>query len=649
MAAVNFALAGLALGSIAALSGMGLLLTYRWTGVFNLAHGAIATLIAYLVYEAVDVAHWPIGVAAPLMVLGVAPALGVLMDIAIFRRLNRRGASPAESLVATLGVFALFLGLVSVLWGQQTRPAPSLFPVNTWKLGGAFIHVDALIDLGIVLLATASLAYVTARTRLGTEIRAVVDRRDLAELSAVNADRVSALGWAVGAGVAGLTGALIAPILSLNPYNLTLVILEIFAVPVIAQLASIPVAIAAGIGIGLVSSELTQVHLGGTPGAFLAAVKPNLYLLGLLAGLFIITELREVGSQDAGTASRLASRRGATATSRRRSLDFGIGGLLLAAPLVFPQDALRYAQQVPAFAIVFVSIVAIVGYSGQISLGQAGYAGLGALFFAKFSTNTPELVALLFGVVAAGIVGFLTGYPAIRRRGLFLALTTFAVGAFVDRFVFNQPYFTNGVLVRRPDAFGIHLVNDRAFYLFEILCLAVALAIVRNLRTGRLGRTLIAMRDSEAGARSVGINLRVLKIFIFTVSAALAGLGGALLVQTQGAFDSTQFQPIEGLLWFLTVVVFGADSAAWAVIAAALVVTINALTHNADAYAVPIGLLALLLAGVPGGVSEIWRRIVESVGVPESWLRHYAAQRPPMPAAVALSERGRAALARVRR
>src|SRR3954447_18214427 len=133
-------------------------------------------------------------------------------------------------------------------------------------------------------------------------------------------------------------------------------------------------------------------------------------------------------------------------------------------PLTFGDVALRQAQEIPALAIIFISIVAVTGYSGQISLGQAGYAGLGALFFAKISAETPQLVALLVAALAAGIVGLLTGYPAIRRRGLFLALTTFAVGACVSRFVFTQPYFTNEVDVHRPSLFGLSLTGERAFY-----------------------------------------------------------------------------------------------------------------------------------------------------------------------------------------
>jgi branched-chain amino acid transport system permease protein len=303
---------------------------------------------------------------------------------------------------------------------------------------------------------------------------------------------------------------------------------------------------------------------------------------------------------------------------------------------------------VPALAVVFLSIVAITGYSGQISLGQAGYAGLGALFFAIFSDSTPELVALLCGCLAAGAVGFLTGYPAIRRRGLFLALTTFAVGAAVSRFVFQQPLFTSGVQVHRPSFLGLSLTGDRAFYVFELFCLAVSLLVIRALREGRLGRALVAMRDSEDGAQATGLDLRVLKVFIFTVSSVLAGVGGALLAQTGHAFDPNAFDPLQGLFWFTTVVVFGADSAAGAVLAAGVVVMVNALTGSDQAYTVVVGALAVLLGRVPGGAVELGRRALAWFTTPTEVLQRFAAATPPPPPPLVVSDAGRARLARAR-
>jgi branched-chain amino acid transport system permease protein len=606
--ALQLAAAGLAFGSIAALSGIGLLITYRATGVFNLAHGGFAMLVAYLYWQTAGVWGWPVWAAAPLAILVVGPALGVAAYLVVFRPLQRRSAAPAESLVATLGVFVLLVGVAAVLWGLQGRRAPAVLPTRRWVVAGAGVRSDAVVDLAVVLVTVLVLWWVTTRTRVGTEVRAVVADRPLAELSRIDADRVAALGWAVGAGFAGLTGVLLAPQLSLTPYGLTLVVLETFAIPVVARLSSLPVAVGSALLIGVGQSELAQVHLRSTDWASaLQSVQSNLLALVLLVALLVLPRLNELGG-DAGAAGTLASRQPRARPAGRRWTERAVASVLLLSPLLYPAEVLRDAQRVPALALVFVSIVVLTGYGGQVSLGHGAYAGLGALVFAHLSQRISELPALLCGMAVAGVVGLLTGYPAIRRRGLFLALTTFAVGVTVSRFVFQEPALTSGVHVSRPSVLGISLAGDRPFYAFELVCLAVGLVVVHNLRSDRLGRALVAMRDSEDGARAVGIDLRALKVFVFTISAALAGLGGGLLAQATLAFEPNDFDPVaSSLFWFTAVVVFGADSAAGAVAAAGLVVAVGALTGTAEAALVPIGVLALLLGRLPGGLAGVVR------------------------------------------
>lgn len=657
MVALDLALAGVALGSVVALSGIGLLLTYRMTGVFNLAHGGIAMLCAYLLWQLVVGWGVPLVPAAALVLLVVAPGIGVAAERWVFRPLAHRGASPAESLVATLGLLVLLLGVAVVGWGVASRTdAPALFPTGSVALGGGVrVGTDALVQLGIVTAATTAIAWVTGRTHLGAQIRATVDRRDLAELSAVDADRVAAIGWAAGAFFAGLTGVLLAPELSLNPYNLTLVVLETFAIPVIARLHSLPVAIVSGLVIGVAQSELVQLH---PDVAWLAGLVRGLQVNGLVVALLVFLlvydRLREVGGGDAGLAATFATRRADDVSGRRRALEYAGAGMALAVPLLLDPTSLRLAQDVPALAVVFVSLVAVTGYGGQISLGQAGFAGLGALFYAKLAQGDlfglpplSPLAALAAGMVVAGTVGFATGYPAIRRRGLFLALTTFAVGAVVSRFVFAEPYFTAGVRLVRPQLGGVSLVGDRAFYAAELVALAGVLLAVRNLRSGRLGRALVAMRDNEDGARALGVDVSVLKMFVFAASSALAGLGGAMLAMSRGAFDATAYDPLQGMFWFTAVVVFGADSAAGAVLAAAFVVAVDtALVPNASS--VLVGMLALFIGRLPGGAVEGLRRAGAAALTPRPLLRRFAAAAPG-PVQARLSAAGRARLARARR
>ncbi|HEU5034985.1 MAG TPA: ABC transporter permease [Mycobacteriales bacterium] len=650
MLALDYALAGLGLGAIAALSGVGVLLTYRLTGVFNMAHGAIAMIAAYLFWQCTAGWGLPVWLAALLVLAVASPGLGMLLERFVFRPLQRRFATPAESLVATIGLLVLLLGVAYVVWGPQTRHPAALVPENVVQWGSLTLHVDAFTDLGIVIAGTLALGIVLRLTALGTQIRAVVDRRDLAELSGVDADRVSAIGWSIGCVFASLTGILLAAQISLNPFGLTLLVLETFAIPVLAGLRSIPIAIATGIALGIAQSEM---NLWSPANASLSsiwdALHANLPVVLLLVVLLVRNRLAE-GGGDAGSATTFARRRAGAASNRRLAVQYALAAGAMILPLTFNSVHLRQAQEIPALGIIFVSIVAVTGYSGQISLGQAGYAGLGALFFAKASGGTPQIIALLVAALAAGVVGFATGYPAIRRRGLFLALTTFAVGAFVSRFVFAQPYFTNDVEVNRPSFFGLSLQGDRAFYLFELALLAFAFLVMFNLRNGALGRSLIAIRDSEDGARSVGVDVRVLKVLIFTVSAMLAGLGGALLAQQAQAFDPTAFDPLEASLpWFAVVVVFGADSAVAAVIGAGFLVLVNALTGQAGAYLIPIGLLAAFLGRLPGGAAELGRRTVDWLMTPTALMRRYTAAVPPSRPPLVLSDRGRLALARVRR
>jgi branched-chain amino acid transport system permease protein len=646
--ALNYAFAGLALGAIGALSGVGLIITYRATGVFNIAQGAIAMICAYVFWEAVEVWHVPTVVAAVVVLFGFAPAIGVLVQRVVFRPLQRRDAAPAESLVATIGLTVLLIGIAYKVWGPQAQQAVNLLPHNVWHLGSITIHADAVSDLAIVVVGTIGLGAVTRRTSLGTSIRAVVDRRDLAQLAGIDADRVAAIGWATGAFVAALTGILIAPQIQFTPFELTLVVLETFAVPVIAGMTSVPIAILAGLALGVGASEMSLLSPTGAALGIWDALQANLPIVALLAALLARTHFSGAG-RDAGTAGSFARRRPAELSTRWRLAMYSVATVALCCPLLFTAADLRQAQQVPALAVIFVSIVAVTGYSGQISLGQAGYAGLGALLFGRFGAHTPELVALLGAALAAGAVGFLTGYPAIRRRGLFLALTTFAVGTFVSRFIFAQPYFTNGLQVTRPSLFGLSLSGDRAFYGFELAVLAIVFLVMTNLRSGRLGRSLLAMRDSETGARSVGVDVRTLKVFIFTVSAVIAGIGGALLVQQGGAFSPDSFDPLASSIpWFAVVVVFGADSAAGAVVGAGLVVLINSLTGNPDAYQIVIGAFATFIGLLPGGVSEASRRLVDWLVHPRALVRRYAAAVEPTRVQPILSASGLAARARIR-
>ncbi|MBF9071137.1 ATP-binding cassette domain-containing protein [Streptacidiphilus sp. NEAU-YB345] len=606
---LDLAQAGLTVGAAAALSGIGLVVCYRATGVLNLAQGAIAMITAYAVRQTVVVWHWPKALAVAVCLLVFAPAIGWTLDAVVFRPLQRRSAGPVATLVACLGVFVLLVGAAFLLWGPTPlADAPSLLPSTPWAV------------LAVVGVLAVGVAVVGRWTPFGTQVRAVVDNRRLAELAGVDADRVSSVGWAFGAFTAGLTGAVLAPGLRLDPYGLPLLVMETMAVAVIAQLRSLTVAVGSALALGVLQSELTQFHPGGWQQSLLQAVGANLFALALLVAVLVLPlDFTGRGRGDGTDPERRAyhpvltgrpiASGGAAGSGRNSAVRLGCAVLLLL-PFAFRADDLRSALQVPALALVLLSITVVTGYGGQVSLGQAGYAGLGALFTGLLAGGQvaglpafPPVVALLCAVVLAAPLGLLVGWPAIRRRGLALALTTFAVGTAINRLVFQQPAATTGVVLDRTGMLG----QDRFFYGVELALLAAALLLVRALRRGRLGRALGAMRDHEAGAAAAGVDVPRLKLLAFVLGAALAALGGGLMGLGGQAFDPNAFDPVLGLIWFAAVVVFGADSAVGAVLAAATLVGLDAGTVAGVSTAV-VGALALLLGRLPpGGLAGLTR------------------------------------------
>ncbi|MGW6569041.1 ABC transporter permease subunit [Streptomyces sp. NPDC054975] len=587
----DLTLAGLAVGSAAALTGIGLIVTYRATGVLNLAHGAIAMVCAYVLRQLVVEWRWPLPVGALVTLLVVAPGIGLVLDRAVFRPLALLGSNPAQTLVASIGVFVLLVGGAALLWGTGARAdAPVLLGDDPWT------------QLAAVVLLAVAVGAVTRWTRFGRELRAVVDNRPLAMLGGIDADQVAAAGWAFGACTAGLTGVLLAPYVRLDPYGMPLLVVEVIAVAVVARMRSLPVAVVTALALGVAQAQLTRLHPEGWAGPLVQALGANLFVVALLVAALVVPGVGGRG-RDALPPPTVAPR-----TPSGVWLTVAVLFLL---PLGFAGTDLHTSVQVPALAIVLLSLVVVTGRGGQIALGQAAYAGLGALFTALLAAGgVPELAALALAVLLVAPLGLITGWPAIRRHGLALALVTLAVGVAVSRFVFAQPYATAGLELGRPAGFA----DDRRYYALELVVLAGCLFLVAALRRGRTGRALAALRDHEAGAEATGVRVSLLKVLAFVLGAALAALGGGLLGMGLRAFDPEAYDPLHGLLWFAAIIVLGADSLLSPLAAAALLVGLDAGTRGGVA-AATIGILATLTGRLPPLTSWLPRRRGDATAV----------------------------------
>ncbi|MDX6285095.1 MAG: branched-chain amino acid transport system permease protein livM [Frankiales bacterium] len=632
---IKLAITGIGPGAIAALSGMGLIVTYRATGVFNFAQGTIATLVGYLYWEMTSNHGVPTGLAALIAILIAAPVIGLVLNRTIFRPLERRGASTSEKLVASLGLTVLMLGVCVIVWGAQTRLAHNFLPFATHRpvvpFGNDYqVSWVTIGEVTLLVITSVALTALFRFTRLGTEIRAVVDKRELAELAAVNANRVSAISWALGCAFAGLVGVLYASSVALDPYRTTLLVIDTFAIAVIARLRDLPTALIAGIVLGVAQGMIGAFRIEGP---LAGPVQADILAMALPIFLILYRNLDEVGTSATSSRGLVTARFGRAKRTTPGSVITVLGffALVAAVPFVVTGLHMKNAQEMLALAVAFLSITAVTGFSGNITLGQAGFAGLGAFLTAKFSTvgiwgipNMPVLLAMLLAAVFAAGLGVITGFFVLRRRGLILGLVTISMGVLLATLVFQQDQFRRGFfLLHRPSLFGLDLSGDKAFFWFELVVFALMLMFVRNLRAGRLGRILGAMRDSETGATAVGISMRKYKLFIFAIGAAIASIGGSLLMYADMAFADRSYSPLYSLFWFAAVVVAGLSYLAGAPLAAFLFIFFDAALNQEGASLFVIGLLSVLIAYLPGGLVGTFYRFVREGAVPRGLMAKY--------------------------
>ena len=567
--AVDLAVAGLGTGAVAALSGLGVLATYRVTGVLNVAFGAIGMIGAYLARALVVDARLPVYAAGLLVVCCFAPLLGLSLEAAVFGPLLARAADAGRLLTAGFGITVLLVGLATAIWGEQARTdAPSLLPGGTAHPAGVDLPAAVPIELFLVLLVALGLGWFS---RGGPAVRAVIDDRRLAELAGLPARRLARIGWVAGTMLATLTGVLLAPQLRFDPSTLTLVLFETLGVAVAARLRSAPIAILVAFGTAIGQAELTAVHLPGAAGSVLDAVRSNLFVVLLLLATWATPAF------DSAAAPRRPARAERWWPPYALVLALALAGWVLR-----PAD-LRSALAVPAFALVLLSF-RVLDAGGMLSLGQAGLAGIGALA-AGWAPGWGILGAPLAGAAVAALLAL----PVLRRAGLHLAVATLAAGTALGSFLFDQPLFTPSSVPRPGFA-----QPDRGYLYLELAVMVLSLLAMTVLVRGPLALRLSALRDSETASRTAGIAVDRERLAVFAAAGALAALGGALWAAGDQVFDpTTAFEPAQGLLWFAAAAAVGfADSTA--LILTAIVLTI-ADTYVSGSSAILVGLATLLL------------------------------------------------------
>jgi branched-subunit amino acid ABC-type transport system permease component len=572
-----FIIAGLVTGSVYGLAATGLVLTYRTSGIFNFAHGAIAALGAYMFFQLRQEwgLPWPI---AGVLVLVIA---GFVIGYA-FERLARGldGTSTASKVVATVGVLIAVQGLLSAMYGAAARDSRTFLPTRVFSIGEINVGLDQVIVLLIAVGATVALTQYLRLTPMGTAMRAVVDDSDLLDLAGTSPVRVRRTSWAIGSAFAALGGVLLAPTIGLDPILLTLLVIQAFGAAAIGRFSSLPLTFAGGLLVGLLASLSTkyisqyQVLSGFPPAA------PFIVLFAVLV-FARRGSLIELGT----TAVRKVTDRPQSSARARV-----VGAVVLVAVLVavpsFAGPRLPVYSTALVYVLVFASLRLLVVTSGQVSLCHATFVAVGATTFAHLAggAGVPWLVALVIAGLVAVPVGAVVAVPAIRLSGLYLALATFGFGILVERLVFPMAimFGRSGQAHAPRPSFGIlDTTTPKGYYYVALAVVVLGVAGIHLVSHSRLGRLLRGMADSPVALETLGATVNITRVIVFCLSAFFAGIAGALFASFNGTFGGISFPSFLSLLLIVVLAIAGRDELLAPVVAAAALHVVPSYVNNA--------------------------------------------------------------------
>jgi branched-chain amino acid transport system permease protein len=626
---LSYAIPGLPFGCSYAIVAVGLVLTYQTTGVFNFGFGAQAFTSALLFTILTD-QGLPIWSAFLIAVVVAAPLLGLVLDRFLFGRIDPSNVT--GKIVSAVAVFVALPELLAVIFGNSQRFAPPTLFLDQQTV---YAHVGSTpingleLETVIVTVLVALLVLALRSTPLGLQMRAAVESPRLLQLEGVRSDRVSALAWMLSSFLAGLSGVLLAPhypTVQSNDYAILLV--AAVAASAVGGLASIPLALVGGLLLGVVGGlgagyfpASSVWHTGLLPAV------PFLLLAFLLVGLPRLRALDDSRDPLAGVdppapAPITVTRAPATDRWVRR------GGIVL-----FGLATISVLTWVPGnwtftfttglvYSTIFLSITLVTGLGGQLSLCQATFAGVGACTAAQLAIHwgVPILLGAIVGAAAAMVLGALAALPALRLRGLPLALLTLSLALLADNVIFPVSAIggpPTGLAVPRPQIGPIDLGTEstKGFFVLALVVLILCTWAVRRFQRGTLGRFLAALRTSPLAASSVGIDLNRTKVIVFALSAGLAGLGGALYGSLQQTVTPVDFNYQFSLIFVVVVATTGVATVEGAIQAGMGFVVVQQLLSylpgragGASVAVVLFALAALGYAAHPEGVVEYQKR-----------------------------------------
>ena len=620
---------GLILGLNYGLLALGLVLVYRTSRVLNFAHGELGVVAAVLLAKLVNdyhISYWP----ALVLCLAVGAGVGGLSELALRRLFDR---PRLLVMVATIGLeqilfVATLLPFVRPkhLFGSYPVPIHAHFTVG----GERFLPGDTF-TLIVAPIVVAAFAIFFIRSAYGLAMRAMAENGESARLAGIWVKRTSTLAWMLAGLLSAVTAILASPGRA-NAFSQALgpeLLLRALAAALIGAMTSFVVAFLAGIGLGVLESVLVwNVRQAST-------VEVAMFVVLLIALLLRVRALRK-GSRDeersawsfgssvirvTGNAARERLRQGALV---------GAGILALVLPAVLDNSRAFLVSRIFVFAVIAVSLTILTGWAGQLSLGHFALVAIGAVVTARLVDHVNLVLLLPLAGLISVAVAIVVGLPALRIRGLYLAVTTLGLALLMQVAVLATPcariplfgwHACTGLpdpastLIRRPRLLGVDLGPQHTMYYFVLGVLALTLLVARVWRDHGVARDLLAVRDNEVGAAAAGVRVVRAKLMAFALSGFLAGVAGVCFALVTERFKASTFDPSQSILVVAMVIIGGLGSIEGAVLGALYLVGIPAAFGSGPTVQfITSGVgLTIFILFLPGGLAALLHRIGDAV------------------------------------
>ncbi|MDZ7675422.1 MAG: ATP-binding cassette domain-containing protein [Acidimicrobiales bacterium] len=532
---MQFLIIGLGAGATYALFAQGAVLVYRGSGLVNFAQGAVGTFAAYIAF--VDLKTEQEWATLPAIVVGVAVAglVSLLFQVLILRTLKR--AAAIVRVIATIGLLGLLQAVVVKRYGASNQPVDGYLPDAIYEWGGITVQQERIYLVAITLIITFGLWAWTRYTRTGLAINASAQNERAVQTLGWSPDRLSALTWTVGGALGGFAAVLAAPLTGLSATTFTIVVTVAgLAAALLGGFHSFPLTLVGGLIIG-VGESMATLYGQDVADFFGQDRLTGLNRVPAFLVILLVVVVRGRGLPLRSHVAERLPRLGAGLVSVR-GVVIATAATLAVLLGVMDADWASATYISLAGGIMILSFVVLTGYAGQISLAQWAMAGIGALIAGQLvRADVGFEVAMLLGVLLTIPVGLLIALPALRTRGVNLAVVTLGLGFIVSQFVFANPQYLGdpldgGTQIGQVELFGLEVDafnHPHAWAVVNLVCFVALGLMVANLRRSRTGGRLIAVRTNERAAASLGISVFGVKLYAFGVSAGLAAVAGILV------------------------------------------------------------------------------------------------------------------------